>query len=143
MMFGCSVGRWLVDPQRCSSIRTRFVRHQHQLVCLQPDQWQRINVLEQCCRFLRDATDSKFVFTGDSAVATLGSTETILGTKETFPNRILVANNRIHGVAVFGKQTSCYFQALATNVTLRDKVCYNGPRAGMGCYIRYMCAGVL
>ena len=28
-------------------------------------------------------------------------------------------------------QTSCYFQAIAANVTLRDNLCYNGPRAGI------------
>jgi hypothetical protein len=32
---------------------------------------------------------------------------------------------------VYGKQTSCYFQALTANTTLKDNVCYNGPRAGV------------
>jgi len=76
-------------------------------------------------------TDNEFVYTGDSAIAALGSTHTIFGTADTFPNGILIANNHIREIGVFGKQTSCYFQALAANVTLRDNLCYNGPRAGI------------
>ena len=34
-------------------------------------------------------------------------------------------------VGVFGKQTSCYFQAVASNISLIDNLCYNGPRAGL------------
>merc|ERR1712003_545617 len=76
-------------------------------------------------------TDSEFVYIGDSAIATLGSTSTIFGTADTFPNDILIANNHIREIGVYGKQTSCYFQALAANVTLRNNLCYNGPRAGI------------
>eukprot|EP00928_Gymnodinium_smaydae_P026730 TRINITY_DN20901_c0_g1_i1.p1 TRINITY_DN20901_c0_g1~~TRINITY_DN20901_c0_g1_i1.p1 ORF type:complete len:912 (+),score=66.56 TRINITY_DN20901_c0_g1_i1:74-2809(+) len=76
-------------------------------------------------------TSSEFVHIGDSAIVTIGSTDTIFGTGATFPNRILIANNHIREIGIFGKQTSCYFQALAANVTLRDNLCYNGPRAGI------------
>ena len=34
-------------------------------------------------------------------------------------------------IPVYGKQTSCYFQALGKNNTLKDNLCYNGPRAGI------------
>ena len=76
-------------------------------------------------------THSEFVLIGDSAIATLGKTDLIFGTAPTFPNRIHITNNHIHEVGVYGKQTSCYFQALAANVTLRNNLCYNGPRAGI------------
>ena len=65
---------------------------------------------------------SEFVHIGDSAIVSLGSTNTIFGTDATYPNRITIANNHIHEIGIFGKQTSCYFQALAANVTLRDNL---------------------
>jgi len=37
----------------------------------------------------------------------------------------------MHEIGVFGKQTSCYIQSLAYRTTLKDNVCYNGPRAGI------------
>ena len=74
---------------------------------------------------------NEFIYIGDSAIATLGSTDRIFGTKETFPNRIEISNNHIHEIGIYGKQTSCYFQAIAANVTLKDNLCYNGPRAGV------------
>merc|ERR1712066_70220 len=67
-------------------------------------------------------TGNEFVYIGDSAIATLGSTNTIFATEPTFPNHITIANNHIHEIGVFGKQTSCYFQALAANVTVRDNL---------------------
>ena len=81
-------------------------------------------------------THSEFVLIGDSAIATLGTTDLIFGTASTFPNRIHITNNHIHEVGVYGKQTSCYFQALAANVTLRNNLCYNGPRAGINWWVR-------
>ena len=78
----------------------------------------------------------------------------IFATKATFPNRILISNNHIREVGIYGdlsretlvaraaaltgstlvslcvlagKQTSCYFQALAANITVTDNLCYNGP----------------
>ena len=100
-------------------------------------------------------TDNEFVHTGDSAIATLGSSDMIFGTEPTYPNRITIARNHIREVGICtllcrrhppsrpaptelsdcalaadGKQTSCYFQALASNISFVDNVCYNGPRAG-------------
>eukprot|EP01051_Picozoa_sp_SAG22_P028403 SAG22_NODE_10003_length_559_cov_0.778261_2_plen_98_part_01 len=51
-------------------------------------------------------TRSEFVHIGDSAIVSLGSTDTIFGTKPTFPNRILIANNHIREIGIYGKQTS-------------------------------------
>ena len=77
-----------------------------------------------------EVTHSEFVHIGDSAIASIGTTDRIFGTAATYPNRLLIANNHIREIGIYGKQTSCYFQALAANVTLRDNLCYNGPRAG-------------
>lgn len=74
--------------------------------------------------------ENEFVYTGDSAIATVGTSDRIFATAPTYPNRITIARNHIHEVGVYGKQTSCYFQALASNVSLIDNLCYNGPRAG-------------
>jgi hypothetical protein len=37
----------------------------------------------------------------------------------------------MHEIGIYGKQTSCYFQALGKANTLKDNLCYNGPRAGI------------
>lgn len=98
-------------------------------------------------------TDSEFKWTGDSAVAFLGSTVSIDGSAPTYPNKNLVARNHMHEVGVYGKQTSCFAQQLSSNSTIldvgvsegwrfssvlraflalsRQNVCYNGPRAGI------------
>ena len=83
--------------------------------------------------YVRNATiaDNEFTLVGDSAIASLGSTNAVFGTAPTYPNQNTIANNHIHDFGVYGKQTSCYFQALTANTTLVDNVCYNGPRAGI------------
>jgi hypothetical protein len=35
----------------------------------------------------------------------------------------------MHDLGVFGKETSCYFQAVAGQNVVADNICYNGPRA--------------
>jgi len=74
---------------------------------------------------------NEFVYPGDSAVAALGSTQTIDGTQNTQPINNVISNNHMHEIGVFGKQTSCFIQSLAYKTTLKDNVCYNGPRAGV------------
>jgi hypothetical protein len=74
--------------------------------------------------------NSEFVYTGDSAIAFIGSAQLADGSAPTFPWCNTVANNHIHEVGIYGKQTSCFTQALAGQTTLQDNVCYNGPRAG-------------
>lgn len=76
-------------------------------------------------------SDNEFVFIGDSAIAALGSSDRIFSTARTYPNRVVIQYNHIHEVGIFGKQTSCYFQAIASNVSVLDNLCYNGPRAGL------------
>ena len=36
----------------------------------------------------------------------------------------------MHDIGTFGKQVSCYFQAVSGRNSILDNVCYNGPRAG-------------
>jgi len=55
----------------------------------------------------------------------------INGTQKTQPVNNLISNNHMHEIGVYGKQTSCYFQSLAYRTTVKDNVCYNGPRAGI------------
>jgi hypothetical protein len=43
-------------------------------------------------------THSEFVMIGDSAIATVGSTNLIFGTAPTFPNRIQIKNNHIREI---------------------------------------------
>jgi len=74
---------------------------------------------------------NEFVWPGDSAVAAVGSSQAIDGTHNTQPVNNLIVNNHMHEIGVFGKQTSCYIQSLAYKTTLKDNVCYNGPRAGI------------
>jgi hypothetical protein len=76
-------------------------------------------------------THNEFVKLGDSAVVSIGRSNGIDGTAETYPQDNVVANNHMHEIGIYGKQTSCYFQALGKNTTLKDNVCYNGPRAGI------------
>ena len=45
-------------------------------------------------------TDNEFVHTGDSAIATLGSSDMIFGTEPTYPNRITIARNHIREVGI-------------------------------------------
>ena len=74
---------------------------------------------------------NEFRFTGDSAIAVVGSSSTIdAATTSAYPSGNMISCNHMHDIGVFGKQTSCYFQSLACGNSLIDNVCYNGPRAG-------------
>lgn len=86
--------------------------------------------------FSNDVSDStvegsEFVLVGDSAVVSVGRSNSIDGTAPTYPRRNRIFNNHMHEIGVYGKQTSCYFQALGQNNSFADNLCYNGPRAGI------------
>ena len=68
---------------------------------------------------------------GDSGVLLLGSTQAVDGSAPTYPNNNTIARNHFHEIGLYGKQTSCIGQMLASNSTFEDNVCYNGPRAGI------------
>ena len=74
---------------------------------------------------------NEFVNCGDSAIVSVGSSVGIIGTAPTYPRGNLIAKNHMHEIGIYGKQTSCYFQALGQNNTVVDNLCYNGPRAGI------------
>jgi hypothetical protein len=72
----------------------------------------------------------EFVQVGDSAVVSVGSSEGFIGVQRTYPRNNIIHANHMHEIGVYGKQTSCYFQALGEGTQLTDNLCYNGPRAG-------------
>jgi hypothetical protein len=75
--------------------------------------------------------DNEFVFTGESAIVSIGSTNGIDGSAPTYPNGNKILRNHAHEIGVFVKQTSCYAHQLSSNATIEDNVCYNGPRAAI------------
>ena len=75
-------------------------------------------------------TDCEFVQVGDSAIVSVGSSVGIVGTEATYPARNSITYNHMHEIGVYGKQTSCYFQALGQGTQFKGNLCYNGPRAG-------------
>lgn len=75
--------------------------------------------------------DSDFDHMGDSGVVSLGSAHWTYGIEPTFPIDNIIARNVFRDVGIFGKQTSCYFQALTARSRFEDNVCFSGPRAGI------------
>ena len=75
--------------------------------------------------------NSEFVWTGDSAIASVGSTDLIDGTDGNQPRGNVITSNVMHEVGIFGKQTSAYIQALTAQTILANNVFFNGPRAGI------------
>jgi hypothetical protein len=75
--------------------------------------------------------DSDFDHMGDSGVVSLGSAHWTYGIQPTFPISNTIARNVFRDVGIFGKQTSCYFQALSGRALFVDNVCFRGPRAGI------------
>lgn len=74
---------------------------------------------------------NEFVYTGDSAIAAVGSTDLINGTSGNQPRGTKIIGNLMHEIGIWGKQTSGYFQALAAETELFGNVMFNGPRAGI------------
>ena len=75
--------------------------------------------------------NSEFVRTGDSAIASIGSTELIDGTDGNQPRGNVISGNVMHEIGIFGKQTSAYIQALTAQTVFAKNVLFNGPRAGI------------
>ena len=74
---------------------------------------------------------NEFVWSGDSGIVALGTSEHIDGTLGNQPRGTKIMRNLVHENGVFGKQTSAYMQALACQTELIDNVFFNGPRAGI------------
>jgi hypothetical protein len=74
---------------------------------------------------------NRISFPGESGVVSLGSSNMIDGTGDSFPSLNTISGNWIHDIGIFGKEVSCYFQSVSGRNTIKDNVCYNGPRAGI------------
>ncbi len=74
---------------------------------------------------------NEFKYTGDSAIAAVGSSELIDGTDGNQPRGLQVVGNLAHEVGIWGKQTSFYIQSLSCQTVLSGNVFFNGPRAGI------------
>ena len=74
---------------------------------------------------------NEFVYTGDSAIASLGSVHLMDGTLGNQPRGTKVLSNLMHEIGIWGKQTAGYFQGLACETLVQNNVMFNGPRAGI------------
>ena len=83
--------------------------------------------------YIRNAVieGNEFVYTGDSAILAVGSTNLIDGTDGNQPRGTKVIGNLAHEIGIFGKQTSPYMQALACQTEIIGNVFFNGARAGI------------
>jgi len=87
-----------------------------------------------------------FSWIGDSAITTWGHTGTCLnqncsrkiaykvgpdGRGGEYPRNTLISRNLVRELGIWQKQSSFYFQAIATETQLLDNVHFNGPRAGI------------
>jgi hypothetical protein len=81
----------------------------------------------------RDAaiTHNEFVWVGESAIVSAGTTALIDATAATVPANSYIGFNLIHEVGVFVAQAGGYYHALSANATLEGNVMFNGPRAGV------------
>ena len=74
---------------------------------------------------------NEFIYTGDSAIAAVGTAQLIDGTAGNQPRGTKIIGNLMHEIGIFGKQTSAYFQSLACETQFMGNVFFNGPRAGI------------
>ena len=74
---------------------------------------------------------NEFVYTGDNAIVSAGSTDLINGTSGNQPRGTQIIGNLMHEIGIWGKQVAGYFQAITAGTVLRDNVMFNGPRAGI------------
>ena len=76
---------------------------------------------------------NEFRYTGDSAIAALGSTEMIDGTSGNQPREMKILNNLelMHEIGIYGKQSAAYFQSLTCQTEFDGNILFNGPRNGL------------
>ena len=74
---------------------------------------------------------NEFRYPGDSAIASLGSTELIDGTSGNQPRGTKIINNLMHENGIYGKQSGAYFQSLIAQVEFDGNILFNGPRDGV------------
>ena len=87
---------------------------------------------------------NNIAYSGDTAIALVGSTELMDGTADTFPAHTDISSNLIHEVGFQSKQTAAFFKSISYNTSLRFNVMFGGPRSGVNyvsfwmCYMIYM-----
>jgi hypothetical protein len=83
--------------------------------------------------YIRNAVieGNEFIYTGDSAIAAVGTADLIDGTLGNQPRGTQILGNLVHEIGIWGKETSAYFQSVACQTTIRGNVFFNGPRAGI------------
>ena len=83
--------------------------------------------------FVRNAVieGNEFVYTGDSAILSIGSADLIDGTDGNQPRGTKIIGNLMHEVGIFGKQVSAYCQSVTSETQVVGNVMFNGPRAGI------------
>ena len=83
--------------------------------------------------FVRNAIveRNEFKYTGDSAIAAIGSSNLVDGSDGSQPRGTVVYGNVMHEIGVFGKQTSAYVQSLSCQTQFIGNAFFNGPRAGI------------
>ena len=83
--------------------------------------------------YVRNAVirENEFVWSGDSAIVSVGDSHLIDGTLGTQPRGTRIIGNLVHENGVFGKQTCAYVQSLSCQTEITGNVFFNGPRAGI------------
>ena len=74
---------------------------------------------------------NEFRYTGDSAIAALGSTELIDATSGNQPRGTRIINNLMHENGIYGKQSAAFFQSLTCQTVFDGNILFNGPRDGL------------
>ena len=74
-------------------------------------------------------TRNEIALPGESGVLLIGRADSGVRANATTDNNTISLNN-IHGVGVFGKQTSCVAQTVTSRTAIEYNLCFEGPRAG-------------
>ena len=68
---------------------------------------------------------NEFRYPGDSAIASLGSTELIDGTNGDQPRGTKIINDLMHENGIYGKQSGAYFQSLTAQVEFDGNISFS------------------
>lgn len=68
---------------------------------------------------------------GESGICIVGNKQMAIGSNTCYPQNILVHNNGIHHIGVFGKQTAGVFMSVTCDNTISHNHIYEVPRAGI------------
>jgi hypothetical protein len=74
---------------------------------------------------------NELVFIGDNAIASWGKTQEWDGRGGDQPRFTHIADNFVHEIAFFEKQSSFYFQAKTAQATVTNNIVFNIPRASV------------